>query len=371
MYREVRLQMKRKILLIFTILGMVLIAGCDKSNMVDDNTNSVDNFNSVEEVGEIVEEVTDISNDDEIEAHEHSYTYEGKDNNTHIVTCSQEDCDFIKYENCKYEENDKCICGNEKPVNPIEDFQSKVKGVWGYCEDGYESSCCVEFDGEGNMQWRYFYSMNAPIQHITKVKLISENIYEVTSESEPEMDFDEYIEGGIYKNIVDGTIDGFEELLAFNQEKPVYFMRLASTVDEALQRYDEGFAVDYYNLLEEKAGTENEMQFDFVGNWCNQEYIEDVWSSGYVITLNEDMSAMCDGWRNEDYGTYEYLSDQAVLITFDKCKIDFVGEGWYEVPDFYYSVEMKMVGNNKASIKFVVPNEDSNLGEGAFYKMSQ
>ena len=105
-----------------------------------------------------------------------------------------------------------------------------------------------------------------------------------------------------------------------------------------------------------------------VGSWYTEDYDEyENWSGSYEIALTPEGTASCTGWRNKDNGYYEVTGDDKVLITFDHCETDVVGEGWQPVEDFVYTIEMTINGD-EAQIKIDAPDVITNLMDGPVYR---
>ena len=129
---------------------------------------------------------------------------------------------------------------------------------------------------------------------------------------------------------------------------------------------DEGYIED--ETVEETQKTSSQGAEFAVGKWYTEGYDEEEnWAASYVIELKEDGTATCVGYRNKDAGTYEATGMDSVLITFDNCEVDEVGEGFKPVDGFKYTIDMKIKGDN-ATIRIDAPDVISNLEDGTVHR---
>ena len=145
-----------------------------------------------------------------------------------------------------------------------------------------------------------------------------------------------------------------------------YLIRMGNDTREAFDFY----CNDFEEVYKEKIGTllGIEVNNDAVGVWYTDGYDEtENWSGSYKITLNEDGSAICEGWRNSDRGSYKKVSDSEVLITFNECKVDYPGEGWVLEDGFVYTISLRM-NNDTGNITIDAPDVISNIEDGTVYK---
>ena len=104
------------------------------------------------------------------------------------------------------------------------------------------------------------------------------------------------------------------------------------------------------------------------GTWYTEDYdVDENWALSYKIELKPDGTALCEGYRNKDTGTWEDKGDGNVLITFDHCETKGFKEAWEEVEDFRYTVDMKVDGDD-AEIKIDAPEVISNLEDGKLHR---
>lgn len=140
------------------------------------------------------------------------------------------------------------------------------------------------------------------------------------------------------------------------------------------EEYEEHYDYEEYEAEypeeEEMPDEKAQDKSDVIGEWYTDGYDEESnWAMSYKIELSDDGKASCVGWRNKDTGTYEITGNNKVLITFDHCETDEVGEGFKTVDGFRYTVEMSINGND-AQIKIDAPDVISNLEDGTVHRKS-
>lgn len=135
------------------------------------------------------------------------------------------------------------------------------------------------------------------------------------------------------------------------------------------EEYEDESYIEEEDAEEEPVEEAQSQSAEFaIGKWYTEGYDEDEnWSGSYVIELKEDGTATCEGYRNKDAGTYTATGTDSVLITFDTCEVDEVGEGFKPVDGFTYTIDMKIKGDD-ATITIDAPDVISNLENGTVHR---
>lgn len=248
--------------------------------------------------------------------------------------------------------------------NPKDALRTKLAGVWGNLEGG----CYFENYNGDDISSGWFESDALPNAHISSVEELSKDKYHVVINVDQGFDEDgETYDGYTYEATYDGSGDGFKTyFIASTETKDYLYMRLGQNMDEAWDYYCKNLVDDYRKLEEEH---KKELRDSPVGQWFTEGYDEiDNWAGSYYFILNNDGTALCKGWRNNDTGTYEIKESGKVIINFDHCEYDDpAAGGWVPLEGFVYSVEMQYSGK-EATIKIDAPDVVSNLMDGRMHR---
>ena len=252
----------------------------------------------------------------------------------------------------------------EENTDTLEELIQKMDGVWGNLTGG----CYYEYYDGGKISSGWFESDALPNCHIKEVTKTFENIYKVIIDVDEMYDEDgELYEAYSYEATYDGTADGFKtSFIASNDKTDYLYIRLGDNMEDAWDYYCGDFVEDFKKLSETYKGKLRESP---VGRWYTDGYdVNDNWAGSYYLEFHDDGTALCEGYRNRDTGTYEIMEPGKLRITFDHCECDdpSVG-GWALVDGFKYTIDMDYSGDD-ATIKIDAPDVISNLVDGEIHR---